>query len=232
MFFEVPGVLVDRAALRLAYSRNLGQIMAERYGLTPLDWTNAYHQVLSDWDSYYADLNLSGDDGIADMWEGLFRTTRALFRLTGSTEPAKADLIALSRELPALASRGCDTLYPEAADVLAQLDTAGLILGVVSYSISAQLAALLDPVRQHLKGALWGADNAERFEKDTQRYQLAALHAQVAPEACLVVDDQPLVLENARKAGIQTLQICRDQGGLRGLLQMRGRDLAPPLQMP
>ncbi|HVU11431.1 MAG TPA: HAD family hydrolase [Phototrophicaceae bacterium] len=218
MFFEVPGVLVDRAALRRGYSRALGQMMAERYGLTPRDWTRAYAQVLTDWDSYYADLNLSGDDGLADLWEGLFRTTRALFRLSGVPEPAHTDLIALSRELPALASRDCHALYPEVADVLAQLDAAGLTLGVISYAISAQLAALLQPVIGHFKGAIWGTDTAERFEKDAQRYRLAALHAQVAPEQCLVVDDQALALANARKTGMRTVLLCRDNGDLRGLL--------------
>ncbi|MEO8395909.1 MAG: hypothetical protein ABI700_23135, partial [Chloroflexota bacterium] len=83
VFFEVPGVLVDRAALRRGYRANLGRIMAERYEGSAVEWCAAYDCILADWDSYYADLNLSGDDGIADMREGQYRTTRALFRRKG-----------------------------------------------------------------------------------------------------------------------------------------------------
>jgi HAD superfamily hydrolase (TIGR01509 family) len=208
IFFDVHDVLVDTAPLGMVYAANLGRIMAERYGLTPADWTQANHRVTADWYSYYADLNLSGDDGIADMWEGLYRTTRALFRLTGTPEPPKAELTALSRELPGLAARG-DVLYPEVPNVLRQLDNAGLVLGVISHALSSHIRGALAPVLPHFKGTIWGADNAERFDKDVQRYQAALLHARVAPQNCLVLDDKPEPIENARRAGMQAIQICR-----------------------
>ncbi len=118
-----------------------------RRGRTPIA------AVVADWDSYYADLNLSGDDGIADMWEGIFRTTRALFRLTGIPEPDKSELIALSRELPGLAAEGSDVLYPEVPEVLAELDDAGLLLGVISHAPTNQIRAVLAPVLLAFQGA-------------------------------------------------------------------------------
>jgi HAD superfamily hydrolase (TIGR01509 family) len=208
IFFDVHDVLVDTVPLGKAYAANLGRVMAERYGLTPADWAQANRRVTADWYSYYADLNLSGDDGIADMWEGLYRTTRALFRLTDTPEPPKAELTALSRELPGLAARG-DVLYPEVPDVLQQLDDAGLVLGVISHALSSHIRGALSPVVHHFKGTIWGADNAERFDKDVERYQLALLHARVAPENCLVLDDKLEPLHHARQAGMQTIRICR-----------------------
>ncbi|MBI1256360.1 MAG: hypothetical protein GC204_02710 [Chloroflexi bacterium] len=216
VFFEVPGVLVDRAALRQRYRANLGRIMAERYGGDASAWSVAYDEVLADWDSYYADLNLSGEDGLADASEGRFRTTRALFRLKERPEPNQAELTALAQELPALASANSAALYPEVPTVLRPLDEAGLVLGVISYSLSGVLEALLEPVLPHFKGAIWGIDRAEQFDKDVQRYQLAALSAQVKPERCLVVDDEPLALMNAEQAGMQTFK-SRGAAGLRGL---------------
>lgn len=210
VFFDAHDVLVDRARLRDVYQARLGVIMTERYGLTPAAWAKAYRQIVADWDSYYADLNLSGDDGIADMWEGVFRTTRALFRLSGAPEPDKPELTTLSRELPALAVQGGDVLYPEAGDVVARLDSAGLILGVICHSMVSQLEAMLAPIRRHFRGAIWGADNAERFEKDAQRYQSAALSAGVALESCLMLDDKELPLLNAKQAGMRAIQIRRD----------------------
>lgn len=210
IFFDVHDVLADRARLSAVYHQRLGIIMTERYGLTPAVWGAAYQQIVIDWDSYYADLNLSGDDGIADMWEGVFRTTRALFRLSGAPEPDKPELTALSRELPALAVDGGDVLYPEAAEVVARLDGAGLVLGVISHSMVSQIEAMLAPVRQHFKGMIWGADNAGRFEKDVQRYQMAALSAGAVLENCLMLDDKELPLLHARRAGMQAIQIRRD----------------------
>ncbi len=210
IFFDVHDVLVDRARLGRFYSANLGQIMTERYGLTPETWTNAYRRILADWDSYYTDLNLSGDDGIADMWEGVFRTTRALFRLTGAPEPDKAELTALSRELPGLAAQNCDVLYPEVPEVLRQLDAAGLVLGVVSHSLIAQIYASLAPVLPYFKGPIWGADNSGRFDKDVERFLSTALGVSAAPENCLMLDDKQEPLLNAKRAGMQTIQIRRD----------------------
>ncbi|MEP7290825.1 MAG: HAD family hydrolase, partial [Chloroflexota bacterium] len=199
-----------RSALGRRYAENLGRVMAERYGLTPDVWAQANRRITADWDSYYADLNLGGDDGIAEMWEGLFRTTRALFRISGVPEPEKAELTALSRELPGLAARECDALYPEAAAVLEELDAAGLVLGVISHAISIQVRATLESVLPYFKGGIWGADSAERFEKDVQRYQAAALHARTAPENCLMLDDKIAPLVNARRAGMHSIQIRRD----------------------
>jgi len=218
------------------YAENIGRIMAQRYGLTPADWAQANRQILADWDSYYTDLNLSGDDGIADMWEGVFRTTRALFRLTGAAEPPKEELIALSRELPGLAASGCDVLYPEVPSVLAQLDAAGLLLGVISHSFTNQIRASIAPVLHHFKGVIWSADYSGRFDKDVERYQLAA--ARIAPKNCLVLDDKIESLQAARDAGMQTLQICRTQpdqpntshcalSDLRGLVDYCLRQEAP-----
>jgi beta-phosphoglucomutase-like phosphatase (HAD superfamily) len=211
IFFDVHDVLVDTAPLGKAYAANLGQIMAERYGLTPADWTQANHRVTADWYSYYADLNLSGDDGLSDLGEGAYRTTRALFRLTGTPEPEQPDLTALSRELPALAARGHDAFYPEVPDILHTLDDAGIVIGVVGHRTAAHLRAILEPVLSCFRGTIWGADNAEHFEKDAQRYLAAALRARAAPECCMVAESSPPALEQAARAGMRTLSIDRSR---------------------
>ena len=211
VFFDVHDVLVDRAPLGRRYAENLGRVMSERYGLTPDVWSQANRRITADWDSYYTDLNLSGDDGINDMWEGLFRTTRALFRIAGVPEPSKAELTALAHELPGLAALDSDALYPEAVDVVRQLDDAGLVLGVISHAIANQVQATLVQVLPHFKGDIWGADTSERFEKDVQRFRSAALSARAAPENCLMLDDKIAPLVNARRAGMHTIQIRRDE---------------------
>ncbi len=210
IFFDAHDVLIDRARLGSCYAERLGQIMTARYGGAAAAWAEANRQVVADWDSYYTDLDLSGDDGIADMWEGIFRTTRALFRLTGTPEPEHQDLIVLSRELPGLATEGCDALYPEVPEVVAELDEAGLLLGAISQAPTNQLRAALAPVLPHFKLPIWGADTAERFDKDIERYRLAAAHVGAAPRNCLVLDDKISPLLNATAAGMHAIQVRRE----------------------
>src|SRR5690348_13881004 len=118
IFFDLHGTLADGAKVHVFYSTRLGQILSPRYGGVPDAWAQANRTVLADWVSYFVDLDLEGDHGLADMWEGYFRTTRAMFRLVGVPEPPHDELVQLSRELPGLAVEGCDALYPEVRDVL------------------------------------------------------------------------------------------------------------------
>jgi beta-phosphoglucomutase-like phosphatase (HAD superfamily) len=211
LFLDVNDVLIDRAKLSRYAERQLGRVMAGRFGGAAETWSAAYRRVQADWDDYYADLNLSGDDGLADLGEGAYRTTRALFRLTGTPEPEQPDLTALSRELPALAARGHDAFYPEVPDILHTLDDAGIVIGVVGHRTAAHLRAILEPVLSCFRGTIWGADNAEHFEKDAQRYLAAALRARAAPECCMVAESSPPALEQAARAGMRTLSIDRSR---------------------
>jgi beta-phosphoglucomutase-like phosphatase (HAD superfamily) len=93
--------------------------------------------------------------------------------------------------------------------MLRQLDEAGVVVGVISYSLSGVVNALIAPVRAYFKGAIWGIDRSERFDKDVERYLAAATSAQAEPERCLIVDDQPLPLLHAKQAGMQTLHVDR-----------------------
>lgn len=98
IFFGLHGTLVESAQLQACIKRNCVRILNQRYG--PADWAEAERRLMQDWDSYYADLDLDGEYGIDHLWEGLYRTTRARFRMAGRPE-----LRALSRELPVLAAR-------------------------------------------------------------------------------------------------------------------------------
>lgn len=211
IFFDLHGTLIDGVALHPCYSQAMGRILAARYGGDPLTWAQANSRVLHDWDSYYADLNLDGDEGLAHMWEGLYRTTRAMFRLTGIAEPPQAELSALSRELPGRVTDGCDAFFPDAKPVVRALHTAGYVLGVTSHGIVGHTRGLLSGggVRELFAGPLVGPDNAGRFTKDVTFFSVAARMAGVAPERCLVVDDNLYAVAAAKAAGMHTAQIRR-----------------------
>jgi hypothetical protein len=97
IFFDLY-VLVDRQQAAASLMAGIGHVMRERYGVPRgRNWEEAYQCVRQDWDSYYADLDLGGENGMEHLWEGLYRTTRALFRLTGTDEPHYPELRQLSR---------------------------------------------------------------------------------------------------------------------------------------
>jgi HAD superfamily hydrolase (TIGR01509 family) len=211
LLFDLGGVLIDTARLHPCYSESVGQAMAARYGGSVERWRCACDQLLHDWDSYYADLNLESDEGMDDLWEGLFRTARGLFRLAEAPEPSHEALTVLARELPALAVRPCPALYPDVIEVLQRLSAAGFTLGVASHAIKAQARALLAAggIDGLCGGWIVAPDTVERFQKDARFYTAGAALAEVSPALCLVVDDDPMAAAGARAAGMSTLCLAR-----------------------
>lgn len=213
IFFDMHGTLVDnKRLLGDCYADNLGSVMAARYGGNPAQWADANRAITRDWDSYIADLDYGGKDGIADMWEGYFRTTRALFRLTNTPEPPKHELTDLSRELPGLATEHCNALFPETHEVVERLHHGGYTLGVFSHALAAHSRGLLrgGGIESYFTGAIIGADVVERFVKDRE-YCLRMLRtAGVTADQCLVVDDSLEGVRGAADAGMSALLLCRD----------------------
>jgi FMN phosphatase YigB (HAD superfamily) len=207
IFFDLHGTLVDSARLTPCYALHLGRVMAERYGGRPEAWTQANLAINADWDSYFADLDLDGDEGIQDMWEGMLRTTRALFRLTGISEPDLSTVTALSRELPYLATRNCDAFYPDSRAIIEQLYEAGYSLGIATHSITAQARGTLTGagVIDYFQAAFLCPDVTGRFQKDEQFFRSANLPFR----NCLLVDDSPGSIRGAKAAGMHTILIAR-----------------------
>jgi HAD superfamily hydrolase (TIGR01509 family) len=208
LFFDLYGILIDGA--KPCYAAQLGQVMATRYGGQPEVWENAHRQIALDWDSYYADLDLS--QGIDQVYEGLYRTTRALFRLTGTPEPAHESLIALSRELPGLVTQHCDGLYPDVKAVIESLYQQGYILGITTtHALYAQAVGLLTGggIRDCFQGVIVGVDTLDKYERDEAYFMNAARMSSTAPEHCLIVDDVPAYLAAARRIGMHTVLIDR-----------------------
>lgn len=212
IFFDLNGILIDSARMRSCYSAQLGIILARRYGLSPEVWSAAYQRVVDDWDSYYADLDLEGDEGLAAMWEGLFRITRALFRLTACPEPDKVELTALVRELPGLAASGCAALHSDAAFVVQKLHATGYIVGITSHLMSTQAQGMLlgGGILQYFAGPIVGPDVVESFRKDAAFFRAAAAQANANPAACLVIDKHLTGLAGARLAGMRTGLLLRE----------------------
>jgi hypothetical protein len=80
-------ILIDPSALRAALPAAQAGVLAAWHGGNAVDWQRAYERIAADWDSYWADLDLSGDDSLRQWREGRWRVMRALFRLAGKQPP-------------------------------------------------------------------------------------------------------------------------------------------------
>jgi FMN phosphatase YigB (HAD superfamily) len=206
IFFDVH-TLVDSARLWAAYPAQIGHVMVGKFGGDAASWVDAYRRIMADWDSYFADLDFDGDNGLADLWEGELRVTRALFRLTGVPQPGMSSLTALSRELPYLATHRLDVFYPDTKAVLVKLHLAGFILSIASQIVSPQVRGLLEGagLAQFFAEPFLCPDVTKCFRKDAAFYRAALIPAQ----NCLVVDDGLDGIAGAKAAGMHTVQLCR-----------------------
>jgi FMN phosphatase YigB (HAD superfamily) len=212
VFFDLHNTLFDsREVLPVQYRAALGEIMAARYGGDPAEWAEANRRVIEDWDSYYADLDLGGDDSLEQIREGQARTLRALFRLTGRPYPTPEELSRLiDMHAYAITSR-CGALYPDARAALEAIAALGLQMGLMTHSLSGHAEGLLvgAGVREMFTGPLVTAEVRGSFAKEEGGYRLAARLAGVAPEACVAVDDDSDALRAAARAGFRTVGIAR-----------------------
>lgn len=181
-------LLVDKAKLRQIYADGICIIMQERYGLAKNDWCSAHTQIIRDWDDYFADLNFSGDDGFADFREGYFRVTRALFRITNTTEPDKSELHKLSRELLTKAPTYGDALTDEAKETIQAARQNGFQLAVMTYLTADNARGVLQgaEVDEHFRYVI-GFDSFEKFERDRHFYRSLARYFKVDADNRLIV---------------------------------------------
>jgi FMN phosphatase YigB (HAD superfamily) len=209
VFFDLIGALVDPDALMPCYADSLARTLRARFGGDAVRWQSAVRRVFADWDSYYADLNLSGDDGIADMWEGMYRVTRGYFRLADMPEPDPPALTALSRSLPGDAASACGALLPGAPDALNRLGGAGIRRGVTTYLTADHARAILrgGAALALIDAPILTPETVERFERDQTYFDIAMRRAGVDPESCLLISARTDVLDSARAVGLRTARL-------------------------
>jgi FMN phosphatase YigB (HAD superfamily) len=214
ILFDLHHTIVDSHKMKHNYAKGLGQLMSERYGLTPEAWVGANLKVMADYDSYYADLDLGAENGLKQAWEATFRMTRALFRLTNTPEPDFDDLWALVRAIPGQAPRYGDSFYPDVHPVLEYLHAQGYTLGTATHAYTAQAeAALIGAGVRHLfmLQAIIGADTIGMVFKETDYLHEVTRILSVPAESILLVDDKAWIIANAKRVGMRGVQIDRQR---------------------
>lgn len=204
LLFDCVGMLIAGHKMRRCYQHNMAQIMSARYGQSPAFWQAVDQKIVSDWASYHADLNFSGDEGIADMHEALFRVTRALFTIANMPEPPKPDITALSQDF---ISVPCDDsiVLPDVRATLAKYHEVGHRLATFAHLLNRQLKAITAPlpmIRQHI-----GADTLNHYEHDTQFFVKVAHYLKTSPENIAVITQRPATSDKASQSGFKTVLV-------------------------
>jgi len=207
ILFELRGVLIDPLRERATSSLAQAQYLSTRFGTSVEAWLKAGQQIEGDWDSYYADLDLGGDEGYRDFLEGEFRILRARFRLTDTAEPSAEVIRSLADELAYAEASAARAWFPDIGATIEALHQAGHRLGIVTNRRTAYIRGLFThcPYTGYFTEPFMGVDTVEQFVKDAMFYRkLNLLAAQ-----CLVVDRDSRSLDAAREAGFQTALLWR-----------------------
>lgn len=207
IFFELHGVLIDPEGEREAAALAQAQVLSTRFGTSVEAWLKAGQQIEADWDSYYADLDLGGDEGYRDFLEGEFRTLRARFRLTDTPEPTAAVIRSLADDLAYTGASAARAWFPDIGATVEALHQAGHRLGIVTNRRTAYIRGMLEggDLAGYFTGPFIGVDTVEQFVKDAMFYRKLTL----AAAQCLIVDRDSRSLDAAREAGFQTALFWR-----------------------
>lgn len=207
ILFELRGVLIDPVRERATSTLAEAEYLSTRFGTSVEAWLKAAQQIEADWDSYYADLDLGGDEGYRDFLEGEFRTLRARFRLTGTAEPNAEVIRSLADELTYAGASATRAWFPDIGATIEALHRAGNRLGIVTNRRTAYIRGLFThcPYAGCFTGPFIGVDTVEQFVKDAMFYRKLNLQA----AQCLVVDRDTRSLDAAREAGFQTALLWR-----------------------
>lgn len=201
------GALLSPQKYRASYAKGVARIMTGRYGGNFDDWVAIQNDIFTDWASYHADLNYSGQDGSADMREGEFRVTRALFHLGGIPEPDKKTIAALGHEIATQAPRTAPCFDDTAMGFLQKITQAPSIhCTVTAYFKAAQTAAILASADiAHQEVTYIGPDTVSQYEMKAQYFQY--LYKQQQYQNPIYLDKRPDVLALANAVGFRTYTV-------------------------
>lgn len=210
ILFQCIDILVNGQKMRQCYRENMAQLMSERYGKMTDTWKSADEKIVADWAYYHADLNFSGEDGIEDIHESLFRVTRALFTITKTPEPSKSEITALANELMSIPCN--DVLLPDALSAIEKCQEKGYTLGTFSYLLENQIKAVTAQIPS--LEYVFGSDTLNRYEHDTMYFRKLIAHLKTSPDRIVIVAHSPQTLATATQSGMKSILVRQSPASL------------------
>jgi HAD superfamily hydrolase (TIGR01509 family) len=124
------------------------------------------------------------------------------------TPPPDAESVELARRASASIVRRVHSAFPGAVEAIRTLHARGFTLHTASGESSRELAGYLEAMGvRDCFGRLFGPDLIDSHKAGPEFYTCLLADAGVAPEAALVVDDNPMVLGWATQVGAKTVLV-------------------------
>jgi len=199
----------ENAQRGLQWRRLVGRYFSPRLGGVPRKWAAANAQVASRLFAEY-ETHFCADPGASwavhraiyeDAW------LSGMCGAVGVALPAdRAVRSGLSRDCDAFVTRRVRAAFPGAVQEIWNLHSAGYVLHTASGEASWELDGYLTGmgVRSCFVG-LYGADQVDTAKASQLYYQRVFVHADVAPDDALVVDDSERALDWAADVGARTV---------------------------
>lgn len=181
-------ILLDRRALAAQMPAALAAALAERAGGSVQAWELAYRRIVDDWDSYWIDLDLSGDESLAHWREGRWRVTRAHFRVAGHSAPLLEEMPLYLDVLPREVGRRVEVWQPGALDALCDLAAWRRVAVLAPYTASSLVWGMLDASgAAEVVGAVLGPDELGQAGLDGLTWATVERLAGAAPASAVLV---------------------------------------------
>ena len=166
------------------------QAMSAHHGGDVDMWQNAYQRIRADWDSYWADLDLNGDQSLEQWREGRWRVVRALFRLTEHEPPDNSRISFYLDDLPREIGRACPILINTP---LIDLAKQYQIILLSPYLEGGLIRGMLDVVSEITETlTVIGPDELEQVGLEGVSGRWLTSIVGVTPESCILISDHPI----------------------------------------
>ncbi|HZP80699.1 MAG TPA: HAD family hydrolase [Chthonomonadaceae bacterium] len=208
VFLDFDNTLCDQFQLNLQYVREVGNLLAPKYGGEAEDWAKAMADVMEAMEQDYIARFLRNPLNGYCAWLEEMRPKAAtmLFTRMGLPLPPNIEQLAIETQFNALTA--CDATFPGAYDALNTLFEGGYRTQIASGQESEWLlAALMGAGIESFTESKFGPDLIDCAKEGPEFYERIFAQVGVAPAATLVIDNDPVALGWAMQVGAKAIQV-------------------------
>ena len=216
LFIDDGGVMNDNAVRGPQWQRLVGEFFAPRLGGAPEAWAEANRVVATElWEEHTRSMCGRVDVDVP----ALLRVYRLAWvrgmceRVGVPSPPEEGECLELEARASAYVTRRVRAAFPGAVEAIRTLRAQGYELHTASGEDSLDLQGYLEGMGiRSCFGRLYGPDLVNALKEGSLYYTRIFADAGVAPADALVIDDNPLPLGWAARAGARTALVGGQPG--------------------
>lgn len=217
VFLDAGGVLLDTSVMPAQWHQAIADRLIPLFGGTAEVWAAANEHALARWRARVQEAQRKAGPRKGSRDAHVAARTQWLVDMcehAGVPAPADAETVAEETHR-ACASQVRAPLRDAMAGVQA-LRAAGYTLHTASSQPSWEISAYLQAMGiRELFDRTYGCDLVDRWKSGPHYYRAIAEDAEIDPRRAVCVDDTPIVLDWAKKAGMRTFLLGGQGGGQR-----------------